>query len=151
MTDIYLYIPEALREKLVWFNDAFFNEEVFRVIQPDDKVCDIIKQIDGSETMENWFIKTKYGNGIDMTYLSTGCKTAINAYLFRDHLINISECGINAVQEILLLDGAKVYTEGLPGAVNNFSGDFSLHREGLPVSRYKDYFSLCDGEEMLTE
>ena len=111
MTDIYLYIPDNLRETMIWSNDSWFDEEVPNVITVDEEMQRLILSIDGSEFIGKWSMQTKYGDVLGLKYLSTGCKTAINCYLFRDRLVNVSECGANALKEILHMDGTRIFTK----------------------------------------
>lgn len=147
MVDIYLYIPKDARETMIWSNDSWFDEEVPNVITVNQEIQRLMNTIDGSEFIGRWSMLTKYGDVLGIKYLSTGCKTAINCYLFRERLVNASECGANALKEILHMAGAQIFTVGLPGAAEDFSGEFRLHRSENRVKEYQSYYAMCDGSE----
>ena len=53
--------------------------------------------------------------------LSTGCKTAINVYVFKDNVFYIGECGKKALDVIFKFNAGKVYCNyyQMPNELNN--------------------------------
>lgn len=100
-----LYIDKELvkdKSSIIKYNDAQFelDKGTFKI---DDIVKQLIFRIDKSIYIEGTTIKTRYGEYLDMEYLSTGCKTAINVYNHPEKVVYCIECGSNAILEILKL------------------------------------------------
>lgn len=96
-------------------NEGFFQGEV-RFSKLDNKDLEIIKNIDHAELIDKEIggFKTPFGI-TDILHLSTGCKTALNvSQLLKDNKYNLqyvdlTECGVNAIKEIFLLDNADKF------------------------------------------
>lgn len=63
---------------------------------------------------KNGFMNTQDGSGVDITNLSTGCKTVINVYTFPNILFSVEEAGRNALEEALKLPWWSVVVSTLP-------------------------------------
>ena len=86
-------------------NDIFFNAHT--KIQDLDIVKDILKIVDKAERLSDLtFIgrSNKFGP-LDKQCLSTGTKTLLNIIQYKEKCFNISECGINVLELLPLLDG----------------------------------------------
>lgn len=95
----------------------------------DDTVKGLIKRIDGSTLMPDNSIPsilTKFNNRLDITYLSTGCKTAINVHLMSEVCFSLNECGNNAIIEILRFNSGTVYLDYEPFSWDDFMVDCLL-------------------------
>ena len=96
-------------------NEGFFIGEA-RFSKLDNRDFEIIKNIDHAELIdrEHGVFKTPFGI-TDILHLSTGCKTALNvSQLLKDNKYNLqyvdlTECGVNAIKEIFLLDNADKF------------------------------------------
>lgn len=110
MFSVYLdsrYITQEDKDKIVEMGDSWFNLK-HREIEFDRVVVNLIKNIDGCKYVGNYSIKSKFtGMDVDVMYLSSGCKTAINCYCWPDRIFDLSECGENAIEEILKLPRGK--------------------------------------------
>lgn len=105
--------------------DSWFVEQQNGVV--DDTVKHLMKAIDGSEYTSGYTMKTREGRTLDMTYLSTGCKTAINVYTRTDCIVLAQECGDNALIEILQLHQGNVIMLRKPWVdIDGFDTDCEL-------------------------
>ncbi len=93
--NVYLYredIPVGMR--VVRMNDAFFQK--VKLVN-DETTRKLLKSIDqaeyGNETM--FISRNKKMGLINKDYLSTGCKTLLNAYYYPDICFDMLECGRN--------------------------------------------------------
>lgn len=142
--NIYTDIPEEFSGKYIRFNDAHFDLYTYRLALVDDIVRKLVESIDNCEVTDinNWEIRTPTHTSINMCELSTGCKTAINAHFFPDHLINGYEMGGNALKYLLkYVNGANLrlrcprYIE--PELV--FSIPVKLHTKSKVLTVKNDY------------
>lgn len=93
-----------------WF-DRKFNEGNIKISQQH---IDIIRKIDNVQYDERaGRIKSKFIPDcyIDITELSSGCKTALNVFSFPEHCFYIGECGKNALQEIFNFSKGNIYVK----------------------------------------
>lgn len=97
-----------------YFHDQFMKPSSKREI--DDKMKELMLEIDGSTYIGSQAIKTRYGAIKDLDFLSTGCKTAINVYSSPDKVIDTLECGGNAAVEIMKLNKGSAIITGMPAA-----------------------------------
>lgn len=91
-------------------NDVYFNSITSQLI--DDRARAIISKIDGAVLEEKYKIKSKFNDTLlDIDKLSTGCKTALNV-LYNPHvLVNIKECGDNALEVIFGMEDGFIYSD----------------------------------------
>ena len=104
-------VPSSL--KYILHNDAIF---CMRGRVPMNPVTDrILSFIENAKlSSERYFVSNRHPEfgGIRVSDLSTGCKTAINAYMSasENYCIDTISCGENAIEAILeLTDGNIVY------------------------------------------
>jgi len=91
-------------------NDVYFNSITSQMI--DDKAREIISKIDGAVLEEKYKIKSKFNDTLlDIDKLSTGCKTALNVLYNPSVLVNIKECGDNALEVIFGMNEGFVYSD----------------------------------------
>lgn len=126
-----LYINrDDIKEKILDFNDDFFDINKGK-LSVDKIIANLAYKIDGAKFVSNTEIKTRFGKILDTSYLSTGCKTAINVYLHPEMIINTVECGNNAMQEILKLENGKILNElGFSWSNDNCKVNILLHDHG---------------------
>ena len=76
---ITIYKKNAIPKTMVLeeLNDVFFNKKTVTLL--DERAKEIIRQIDGSEMVSNFAIKSRFnGMLLNIDRLSTGCKTVLN-------------------------------------------------------------------------
>jgi len=96
--------------QLIKMNDVFFNK--YTVEKLDEKAKYIIAQIDNSEMINKYMIKSKFdGLSISIDKISTGCKTVLNIIYNPDKIFDIRECGENAVDFIYTLESGNIYCD----------------------------------------
>ena len=101
-------IPKDM--KLVVLNDIYFNQNTVALL--DDRAGDIVAQIDHSEMLGQYAIRSRFdGTTLNIDRLSTGCKTALNVLYNPDKVFDIRECGDNALDVIYALPEGNVYCE----------------------------------------
>lgn len=101
------------KENVININDVYFNKYTFGKLDYATSKS-IIKEIDGVELTQDFKIISKFTNGVlDLTKLSTGCKTVLNILYNQDKVFNMSECGMNAVALIYNLSVGNVYVDTL--------------------------------------
>lgn len=101
------YIPKDMKPVII-NNDIFFNK--ITVMKLDDKAEKIINEIDHSEMLSNYQIRSKFdGSVLNIDRLSTGCKTALNILYNTDRVFDICECGDNALDVIYALPRGNIY------------------------------------------
>lgn len=107
MIEVYMDRSLIKNYKIIDFNDDIFDIN-FGNMKVDDTIRSLAWNIDHAKILDGGRILNKYGRVFDMSYLSTGCKTAINAYRYTDCVVNTIECGDNALQEIFKLKNCKI-------------------------------------------
>ena len=107
MVEVYMDRSIIKNYKIIDFNDDIFDIN-FGNMKVDDTIRSLAWNIDHAKILDGGRILNKYGRVFDMSYLSTGCKTAINAYRYTDYVVNTIECGDNALQEIFKLKNCKI-------------------------------------------
>ena len=106
-------------DNVVDINDVYFDKFTFKKLDYF-AAKDIISKIDGVELTEDLKIVSKFTKGVlDLSKLSTGCKTALNIVCNTDKIFNISECGKNALAVIYKLSVGKVYIYDLVTPLND--------------------------------
>ena len=150
MFSVYLdsrYITQEDKDKIVEMGDSWFNLK-HREIEFDRVVVNLIKNIDGCKYVGNYSIKSKFtGMDVDVMYLSSGCKTAINCYCWPDRIFDLSECGENAIEEILKLPHGNAmftYEVSIPYEDNKIK----VKKNGnMQIITWKQLDGLMDGIE----
>jgi hypothetical protein len=80
-------------------NEVFFARNLkYADLTPAD--FPIISNIDKAVPYEADYFKTPFGLA-QIKHLSTGCKTVLNAIHFPDKIFNFTECGGNAISELI--------------------------------------------------
>lgn len=91
-------------------NDVYFNSITSQLI--DDRARAIISKIDGAVLEEKYKIRSKFNDTLlDIDKLSTGCKTALNVLYNPLVLVNIKECGDNALEVIFGMEDGSIYSD----------------------------------------
>ena len=93
MMNLYLTEPEMI----VNANDSFFNKYTFGNLDYT-QAKNIVREIDKVELTEDFKIKSHFTSGeLDLSKLSTGCKTVLNVVTYPNKVFNVIECGLNAL------------------------------------------------------
>lgn len=101
------------KSNVVDVNDVYFNKFTFNKLDYST-ASRIIKEIDGVELTQDFKIISKFTDGLlDLSKLSTGCKTVLNILYNQDRIFNITECGRNALILIYKLSVGNVYVMDL--------------------------------------
>ncbi len=101
-------IPD--RSEYIQLNDVYFNEITFDLL--DSRAKGIIQEIDSSELVGKYKIKSRFGDDIlNIDKLSSGCKTVLNVLYSPDKVFWIMECGENALEVLFRLEAGCVYCE----------------------------------------
>ena len=107
-----IFIKEDI-ENVININDVYFNKYTFKKLEYET-TKNVVKEIDGVELTQDFKIISKFTDSIlDLTKLSTGCKTVLNILYNQDKVFNISECGLNAISLIYEMSVGNVYVNTL--------------------------------------
>lgn len=131
----------------VYFDGKIVKQVIAGKLTFDRGVAKIIKNIDNSEYIAGTVdMETRFNRKIDVTYLSTGCKTAICIYLKPKICFSTLQCGDNALVEILKLEKGCCYMPICPFSENDFdvkctilAPDGSKHI----CTSYSEVYELC--------
>lgn len=93
-----------------FLNDIYFNHNTVELL--DERAKTVIKQIDQSEMLSKYTIKSRFNETVlNIDKLSTGCKTALNIIYNPQKIFDIRECGENALDVIYRLPSGNIYCE----------------------------------------
>lgn len=93
--------------ELIKLNDIFFNKYTSEKL--DEKAAKIIFEIDQSELLDKFTIKSRFDGGVlNIDKLSTGSKTVLNVMYNPDKVFDIRECGENALDVIYNLESGNI-------------------------------------------
>lgn len=123
MLNIYL---NCNKSNIIELNDVYFNKYTYKLI--DYNIAKrIIKEIDDVELTEDFMIVSKFTNGLlDLSKLSTGCKTVLNIVFNTDKIFNISECGVNALSIIYSKSIGNAYANYIVTPLRDISCDIKV-------------------------
>lgn len=90
----------------LWF-DVHVNSMVFDAFSKG-----LIKAVDNVDYVFKFKIKSKYNDCVySIKQLSTGCKTLLNIYMFKDKIFTLSDCGDNATAKLFDMTRGNVYLD----------------------------------------
>lgn len=124
-TDI-SYLSEQERETMLDLSDAVFDNDIGS-FEITDEIAKVIKDIDGSDCIGGARVRTAFGEIVELNYLSTGCKVAINVLRYPDRVVSCLEAGSNVTRYILHYKTGKVYMPLVPSIVKDFAIDVIEH------------------------
>lgn len=109
--NVYLYKNDVPKDiKIVRNNDSFFQKVQLVNDETTRKLLNLIDKAEfGNETMI--ISRSKKMGMIYKEYLSTGCKTLLNAYYFPEICFDMVECGRNVKYLIPLLKSGYLLLE----------------------------------------
>lgn len=140
MLEIYLNKQEGI----VNANDSYFNKYTFQKLDYE-QAKDIIKSIDGVDLQDNLKVKSQFTDGeIDLSKLSTGCKTALNVATYPQEIFTAIECGLNALNVIYRNSIGKIYMkEVITSITENIESDIVVI-DGKGERAFTDTKSMRD-------
>lgn len=110
------------------YNTAMYFDNVFQVTWLDDPyVRKMIKNVDKSEVIGDYLIKSKALGMISPKQLSGGVKTLILTYFKPETLFNASTCGDNCARWFLDMSGKNDRTINLRHVMDFGNGTFDIH------------------------
>lgn len=93
--------------EIIRLNDVYFNK--YTAMELDERAGDIINKIDHSEWIDQYTIRSRFdGTILNIDKLSTGCKTVLNILYYPEKIVDIRECGDNALDVIYSLPFGNV-------------------------------------------
>ena len=129
-------LPKGL--EVIKINDIYFNKYTAGLL--DDKARDIIWQIDQSEMLDKYAVRSRFdGTRLNIDKLSTGCKTALNVLYNPHKVFDVSECGENALETIYSFEEGSIYCE-YPMIAFNMQEAAAVNRDGIRI--FRDYEEL---------
>ncbi len=110
------------------YNTAMYFDNVFQVTWLDDPyVRKMIKNVDKSEVIGDYLIKSKALGMISPKQLSGGVKTLILTYFKPEILFNASTCGDNCARWFLDMSKKNDRTINLRHVMDFGNGTFDVH------------------------
>lgn len=101
------------KDNVIDINDVYFNKFTFKKLEYET-ARKIIKEIDGVELTQDFKITSKFTEGLlDLTKLSSGCKTVLNILYNQDKVFNVTSCGRNALLLIYNMSVGNIYVDDL--------------------------------------
>ena len=109
------------------FNTASYFSNTFQKTWLDDSfVCRMIKDVDKSEVIGDYLIKSKALGMISPLQLSRGVKTLILTYFKPDMVFNASTCGDNCAKWFLKMSKKEDRTINLRHIMDFGDGEFEI-------------------------
>ena len=109
------------------FNTASYFSNTFQKTWLDDPfVCRMIKDVDKSEVIGDYLIKSKALGMISPLQLSGGVKTLILTYFKPDMVFNASTCGDNCAKWFLRMSKKEDRTINLRHIMDFGDGEFEI-------------------------
>lgn len=137
MLNIYLSKPD----RVINLNDGYFSKFTFDLLEYELSKK-IVMNIDGVELTNDFMIVSKFTDGkVDLSKLSTGCKTALNVVSNPDKVFDIFECGLNAITEIYKTGIGNIYTKEL---ILPFGMDFDCDINLIYKDNQKKFNKISD-------
>lgn len=137
MLNIYLTKPN----NVINLNDGYFSKYTFDLLEYELSKK-IVMNIDGVELTGDFKILSKFTDGkVDLSKLSTGCKTALNIVSNTDKVFDIFECGPNAITEIYKTSIGNIYTKEL---ILPFGMDFDCDINIIYEDRQQHFSRMRD-------
>lgn len=152
MLDVYLYNPDSPMGdflpkglELIRDPDAVFMETKLAADSTDAKLVEVI---DGGKLVDGQTFVDRFGVTLYTSNLSTGCKAALLVNN-TDNVVDLRECGINAISAIFSFCHKGHVTLSLPGLdLTDFSegAEVAINIEGHVFTKVRDaYRGLEDG------
>ncbi len=92
-------------------NDGWFMQHLKDIDFTNKVISEILYTIDNAKYIGNYMIETRFKHNCAtlVENLSTGCKTAINVYIFKNKVFESAECGKNALESIFNTGEGGIY------------------------------------------
>lgn len=150
MLTIYNYEHLVKDKKIILGNDDWFDTEyLIGNYRMDSRIMELMLRIDEAVPVGRGRMDTALGAGVSMECLSTGCKTAINTYVFPDLCFSTCECGNNALVEILRLPGGQICLYERPFSLEDFAVDIQYITDvgSYRCKSYMEFIRIWDRYE----
>ena len=153
-----IYIDK--QPNMINFNDAFFNSYAIPFVKADNNIGATIRnsisKIEDVEFQGKDRIISKYnGYPLNLTELSTGCKTIINvllstSFIYTDGkykrvncgkgniVINVAECGANYIKYLYSVKNGNIYmpTYRYTDNLKSIKGSFKIYKNGQMLEAF---------------
>lgn len=140
-----IHLNNISTDNVCFYNDFWFDRKYNEgLIEITNKHIEIIKMIDNvSYDVKKQRITSKFvpNLDLDLTELSTGCKTALNILSFPEECFYIGGCGKNALEVIFSLDDGNAYIKDymVPPLITK-----PISVDNIIISSYKDLLKTFD-------
>lgn len=129
-------------DNVVNFNDVFFNKYTSSNLDLG-KAKEVVKIIDDCILTDESKVISKFTGGeLDLSNLSTGCKTVLNVLFNKNKIFNAEECGTNALYYLYKLSNGSIYLKDI---VTPLSDCFSVN---IRVVYNDDEFLFSDTDKL---
>ncbi len=125
MLNVYINVNSR---QAVLLNDWFFETVTLSDFQLTDELRLRIEQAEQVKFESCTRFTSKFNDtSLDLTKLSTGCKTLINILTFPEKIFSVSECGVNILKEIYSLRGEhSIYCKSFVSGGLDIDNDFRV-------------------------
>lgn len=142
--DVFVKEEDFDLSKCIYNCSLFFDTNVMKNIKITDNIKQIIKIIDDSEYIGGENVLTRYGDTIDLSNISSGCKAVITVLYCPDKIVNMVEAGNNALEYVLHFNKGKVYMPLIPHISENFEAGIDLNINGKKaLHRFETFCERC--------
>lgn len=116
-------IPEDC--EIVTDNRKFFVDVTIDKL--DNRVDNLLRNTDKAKYKDDIMFTDRFGYNVPWRCLSTGGMTILNIFYNPDKIFRTDECGLNAVEDILLLNQGSVYDMGFLSSLSENDVDIYVH------------------------
>lgn len=107
----------------------------------DNRVNGLLEHTDKAVYRDSIMFTDKFGYSVPWRCLSTGGMTVLNVFYNPDKIFRTEECGLNAIEDILLLNQGSVYNMGFLSSISKNDVDIYVHN-GDNSRHYSDYSDI---------
>lgn len=142
-------IPDGI--KVIKSNDTYFNAHT--MLPNSDFVDKILSTIDKAVRVSERAFRGRSDKfaDLDRQCLSTGTKTLLNILQNPDVCFNITECGLNALELLPLIDDGNIYCDryiNIPITSNNIRCNISYRGKRFNnLNDFRNYYEEIYDEE----
>lgn len=149
MLNIYVKEKDISKNNFIEFNDDQFYLDLEKGLHSKhlDIIKKIVKRIDNSTVINNTSAKNENDEIFDITKISTGAKTVINAYIHPESVISTIECGNNALLAIFeFITNGNIYLPYLPSFEKDitFNGKIIVGNKSANINKLSDIYNERD-------
>ncbi len=127
------------KQGTILLNDWFFDSFTFSKVLYDETLKKVISEVEGVEFADPLFISKFNDMPIDLTHLSTGCKTLVNILVFPEKIFSVDECGSNVLKQVYSLKGDySIYCNTFDG-----TGCYEIENDYHVITPFGEKDFLC--------